>query len=148
MDPELRAGLQSHLPQMLSKEDLAQYRSMLLDMVAAIPKPASEAMARVKFQKLQVPGIESGADVTVLVYIPDGKVEALLPAILHVHGGGFVSGTAVMSDRNSRSYAVEMNCAVVLVDYRLAPETAFPGPLYDCQDAGTADGPAGRRPGA
>jgi len=54
---------------------------------------------------------------------------------LHVHGGGFVSGSADMSDPNSRSYAVEMNCVVVSVDYRLAPETPFPGPVEDCYAA-------------
>jgi triacylglycerol lipase len=55
--------------------------------------------------------------------------------MLHVHGGGFVSGNADMSDPNSRSYAVEMNCVVVSVDYRLAPDTPYPGPLEDCYAA-------------
>ena len=46
-----------------------------------------------------------------------------------------MSGSADMSDPNSRSYAVDMNCVVVSVDYRLAPETPFPGPVEDCYAA-------------
>ncbi len=135
VDPELSVGLDAHLPQTLSSETLPQYRSMLFAMVAAIPKPSSEAMQKVRFEERQVPGYKAGPDVRVLVYAPGDRTEEPLPAILHIHGGGFVSGSADMSDPNSRSYAVDMNCVVVSVDYRLAPETAFPGPLEDCYAA-------------
>ena len=135
VDPELSAGLQAHLPETLSAETLAQYRSMLFAMVAAIPKPTSEALKNVRLDDRRIPGPKGSPDVRVLVYTPGDRTEAALPAILHIHGGGFVSGSADMSDPNSRAYAVDMNCVVVSVDYRLAPETSFPGPVEDCYAA-------------
>ncbi|WP_254514577.1 alpha/beta hydrolase [Novosphingobium sp. G106] len=136
VDPELSVGLDANMPQQkLDAETLPQYRQMLLDMVAAIPKPTSEAMLNVGRADRRIPGPEGAPDVNVLVYTPGDRGEDLLPAILHIHGGGFVSGSAAMSDPNSRSYSAEMNCVVVSVDYRLAPETPFPGPLEDCYAA-------------
>lgn len=134
VDPELEAGLQSHLPSTLDGETLGQYRSMLFDMVAAIPKVMTEEMAAVRFEDRKIPGLEGEPDVRVLIYAP-AKAATPLPAILHIHGGGFVSGSADMSDPNSRAYAVDMDCVVVSVDYRLSPETAYPGPLRDCYAA-------------
>ena len=136
VDPELAVGLDTNMPAYkLDAETLPTYRQMLLDMVAAIPKPTSEAMINVRRDERLVPGPEGSPDVRVLVYTPGDKGDAILPAMLHIHGGGFVSGSADMSDPNSRSYAVEMNCVVVSVDYRLAPETPFPGPVEDCYAA-------------
>jgi acetyl esterase/lipase len=136
VDPELAIGLDVNMPaQKLDTETLPQYRQMLLDMVAAIPKPTSEAMQNVRCEERLVPGPEGAPKVRVLVYTPGDRTDTLLPAILHIHGGGFVSGSADMSDPNSRSYAVDMNCVVVSVDYRLAPETSFPGPVEDCYAA-------------
>ncbi len=136
VDPELAAGLDTNMPAYkLDAETLPTYRQMLLDMVAAIPKPTSEAIINVRRDERFVPGPDGSPDVRVLVYTPGDKGDAILPAILHIHGGGFVSGSADMSDPNSRSYAVEMNCVVVSVDYRLAPETPFPGPVEDCYAA-------------
>ena len=136
VDPELAAGLDTNMPaQRLDAGTLPQYRQMLLDMVAAIPKPTSQALQDVKREVRQVPGPQGAPEVRVLIYTPGDRGTAPLPVILHIHGGGFVSGSADMSDPNSRSYAVEMDCVVISVDYRLAPETPFPGPVEDCYAA-------------
>ena len=136
VDPELAVGLDTNMPaQRLDLETLPRYRQMLIDMVAAIPKPTSEAMQNVRREVRHVPGPQGAPDVRVLIYTPGNRGADPLPAILHIHGGGFVSGSADMSDPNSRSYAVDMECVVVSLDYRLAPETPFPGPLEDCYAA-------------
>ena len=54
------------------------------------------------------------------------------PAIFHIHGGGFVSGTAEMCDGLNWRCAQDHGAVVVSVDFRLAPETPFPGGLEDC----------------
>ncbi len=136
VDPELAIGLDTNMPAYkLDAETLPTYRQMLLEMVAAIPKPTSEAMINVRREDRLVPGLEGAPDVCVLVYTPGDRGTEPLPVMLHIHGGGFVSGSADMSDPNSRSFAVEMNCVVVSVDYRLAPETPYPGPVEDCYAA-------------
>lgn len=58
-----------------------------------------------------------------------------LPAILYLHGGGFVLGRPEMADDYLADLADELQVLIVAVDYRLAPEQAFPGPLEDCYAA-------------
>ncbi|MFI1213014.1 alpha/beta hydrolase [Streptomyces sp. NPDC020802] len=61
--------------------------------------------------------------------------EELRPALLWIHGGGFVFGTAAQDDDLCRRFARELGITVAAVDYRLAPEHPFPTPLHDCYDA-------------
>lgn len=58
-----------------------------------------------------------------------------VPALLWIHGGGYVMGTAVQDDAVCRRFADELGIIVAAVDYRLAPEHRFPVPLHDCHDA-------------
>lgn len=53
------------------------------------------------------------------------------PALLHIHGGGYILGSAEGSAPMLQRYASEAECVVVTVEYRLAPETPFPGSLED-----------------
>jgi acetyl esterase/lipase len=53
------------------------------------------------------------------------------PAILHIHGGGFVAGTAAEAVPPLQQLALDHDCVIVTVEYRLAPETRFPGSLED-----------------
>ncbi len=51
--------------------------------------------------------------------------------ILHIHGGGHLFGSPEQSLSLTSATALRQNCVVVSVDYRLAPETVFPGSLED-----------------
>lgn len=53
------------------------------------------------------------------------------PLLVFFHGGGFMLGTLALYDTACRRLAVQGNCAVLSVDYRLAPETQFPGAVLD-----------------
>jgi acetyl esterase/lipase len=57
------------------------------------------------------------------------------PALLWIHGGGYVMGTAAQDDAVCRRFADELGIIVAAVEYRLAPEHPFPVPLHDCHDA-------------
>jgi acetyl esterase/lipase len=57
------------------------------------------------------------------------------PAMLWIHGGGMVMGTAVQDDAICRRFSEDLGITVAAVDYRLAPEHPFPVPLHDCYDA-------------
>jgi acetyl esterase/lipase len=82
-----------------------------------------------------VPGPEGAADVRVLIYSPPGGTTAPKPGYLHIHGGGYIMGTPEMMDLQNKATVREIGCVVVSVDYRLAPETPYPGPVEDCYAA-------------
>lgn len=50
-----------------------------------------------------------------------------------VHGGGFFMGAPEMDDRDNAEIAKRARCAIVSVDYRLAPEHAYPAGPDDCE---------------
>lgn len=54
------------------------------------------------------------------------------PAVLYFHGGGFVVGTLNGVDDVCRSLCAEVDCVVISVDYRRAPEHVFPAAADDC----------------
>jgi acetyl esterase/lipase len=58
-----------------------------------------------------------------------------LPAVLWIHGGGYVLGSARVEDRKARRMARDLDALVASVDYRLAPEYPFPCALDDCYAA-------------
>jgi len=56
-------------------------------------------------------------------------------AILNLHGGGFVAGTAQREDGAMRTLASALDAVILTIDYRLAPETPYPGALHDAVTA-------------
>lgn len=54
--------------------------------------------------------------------------------IVYLHGGGWVVGSVVDFDALARMLCHDSDCAVLLLDYRLAPEHAFPAGLHDAID--------------
>ena len=75
-----------------------------------------------------------GSRIRVLHYAPS-DARGDLPALLHIHGGGYVMGVPEMVDQQSKAFVRSLGCAVFSVDYRVAPETAFPGAVEDCHAA-------------
>ncbi|MFF2145659.1 alpha/beta hydrolase [Kitasatospora sp. NPDC058190] len=73
--------------------------------------------------------------------LPSGvRVRTFVPeyvegVYLHIHGGGWVFGSADGQDEKLWSLATEARLAVVSVDYRLAPEYPFPAGPDDCEAA-------------
>jgi acetyl esterase/lipase len=69
--------------------------------------------------------------------------------LLYIHGGGFVSGSGGYYLRMAAQISAAAKCAVLLPDYRLAPEHPFPAGLDDCvraHDWILANGPVGQSP--
>ena len=54
------------------------------------------------------------------------------PALIFYHGGGHVSGSLESHRNLCRQLSHDVNCAVLAVDYRLAPENKFPIGINDC----------------
>lgn len=74
------------------------------------------------------------SDVAVRVHRPRGSAPPG-PALLWIHGGGTVMGSAAQEDRFCRKLANFTDVAVVAVDHRLAPEHPYSAPLEDCYTA-------------
>lgn len=133
VDPELLPMLEQWPPFALSREVLPAMRSgrSLMEGEGAPPPlpPDVEVLER------RVPGPSGAPEVRVLVYRPMRASPGALPALLHIHGGGYILGSADMGDVSNRWLASRVGCVIVSVDYRLAPETPFPGPVEDCYAA-------------
>ena len=76
---------------------------------------------------LEIPG--PGGSIRLRLYHPGGGT---LPVLLYLHGGGFIWGDLESHDGLCRMLARRAACAVVAVDYRLAPGHPYPAPLDDC----------------
>jgi len=63
---------------------------------------------------------------------PKGKENQTLPVIIYYHGGGFICPLDVMMLNNGSFYAKELNCHVLLPEYRLAPDFSAKDMLTDC----------------
>jgi acetyl esterase/lipase len=69
----------------------------------------------------------------VRVYRPRGPTPP--PVVVYCHGGGWVVGGIDTHDATTSALAARSGCAVVSVEYRLAPEHPFPAGLEDCYGA-------------
>jgi acetyl esterase len=69
------------------------------------------------------------------VFWPAGLARGAAPGLLYLHGGGFVIGSVETHARAAALLAEAAGCAVISLDYRLAPEHPFPAGLQDCLGA-------------
>jgi acetyl esterase/lipase len=107
----------------LSDEMLAAIRAPFTGDRPAAP-PLTPAQASVRCEQRFVPGPAGAPEVRVLVYTPPGG-EGRRPAICHMHGGGMILGMPEINDGGNRALALDHDCVIVSVDYRLAPETRW-----------------------
>ncbi len=104
----------------------AMVREAAKQMLPPITPPPIQAV-----RNIEVKG--PAGPLRVRLYYPSGADN--LPLLVFYHGGGFVLCDLDSHDMLCRALANESGCAVASVDYRLAPEVKFPGPLEDCYAA-------------
>ena len=131
VDPELLPLLAQWPAMPLSRALLPEIRGGSMPLPAEPPPLPPD----VEVSERRVPGPAGAPDVRVLVYRPTRTAPEGWPALLHIHGGGYILGAPEMSDVGNRWLASRVGCVIVSVDYRLAPETPFPGPVEDCYAA-------------
>ncbi|MFE6488600.1 alpha/beta hydrolase [Streptomyces sp. NPDC057757] len=111
-------------------EDVAERRRRRQELAAHSPKAA--APHDVDIRDVSIPSTtDAQPAVQVRVYRPHGHGPAM-PCVLYIHGGGMVSGSVADDDGKAVELARATDSVVVSVDYRLAPENAYPAALDDC----------------
>ena len=96
-----------------------------------VPPERADAVARVRDRAIGAPDGEG--EVPIRIYEPDGTESR--PAVVYFHGGGWVVGSIDSHDPLCRALANAAGVVVVSVDYRLAPEHAFPAAAEDAYAA-------------
>jgi acetyl esterase/lipase len=105
--------------------------------------PPYEPSGTVTIEEHVVPADDDEPALTIRVHRPNERPgesgassgDADLPCIVWMHGGGLVMGTAAGADAQFDTWCARHRMVAVSVEYRLAPETPYPGPLEDCYRA-------------
>ena len=129
LDPKLRAFLE--IPGM---QLAAPPPEVSVDMVREAVKQLRPQMTPPPVHQtrdITVPG--PAGDLRVRLYYPSSTPG--LPLVVFYHGGGWALGDLDGHDILCRTLTNESGCVIASVDYRLAPEAKFPGPLEDCYAA-------------
>lgn len=129
VDPQLLPLLDLIPPPNLTHETLPALRARPV-MFQVNPRDVE----RTDLTVMNIPGPAGAPQVEVLFYRPRG-LTGPAPCILHIHGGGYVTGSAQSMEAAHRRLAADLSCCIASVNYRLAPETTFPGPVEDCYAA-------------
>jgi acetyl esterase/lipase len=114
-----------------ARHGLEDFRSVMLEGIGALLTPVP-----VEFETRTIPGPSGAPEIRALIHRPDTeRGDAAIPAILYLHGGGMIAGTAEMMAGAHRRLAQETGAVVFAPNYRLAPEAPFPAGLEDCYAA-------------
>src|SRR5262249_57545850 len=103
----------------IKRHDTAGGRRMM-DELAAAHMAKAPAIEGVSTKDRQVPGPAGAPDVFVRIYQPTDRPDTL-PALLWIHGGGYVLGSVERDDLLAKHLARVGQCVVASVEYRLAP---------------------------
>lgn len=123
VDPELVEAL-SVWPDMVIDADV-----MAMMRAAEVPDTSLPAPAPALVERI-LPGPADNPRLRVLIADPAPGGTGR-PAVLHIHGGGYIFGTPEMSAGFIQTMAMNIGGPVVSVDYRLAPETRYDGSIAD-----------------
>jgi acetyl esterase/lipase len=118
-----------------------------LKLVPPLPYDVEPAVARAQMEEslarrpvmTPLPRVEDrtipgpDGDIPVRIYAPSDAPG--LPVVVFFHGGGFCIGSITSHDPVARKLAEQVDCVVVSVDYRLAPEHRYPAAFEDCYAA-------------
>ena len=120
LHPDIAKGLVSIAFPVIDADSLPMMRGFVM--------PAEDLSDAVERTEIVV---STNPHVVIRVHRPKGITDAL-PCLYSMHGGGYVIGSAAMDDVRFDRFCPKYPCIGVSVEYRLAPETPYPGPLDDC----------------
>jgi len=116
--PELRAGVRRMPPLPLGSRTGRWLLRRLLGRLRPVTVPG----VRIEVRQTHAQPVR--------IYLPERRDRR--GALLWIHGGGYLLGTAAQDDRFCAETAAQLGIVVVSADYRMAPEHPFPAPSDDC----------------
>ncbi|MFD6141581.1 alpha/beta hydrolase [Promicromonospora sp. NPDC060271] len=123
VDPQLRQGYRIMRQAPVGNPLLLKLANRLMGLLPDAKAPEGMTLEKIPW----------GDAAGLRVYTPEGGGSGA--ALLWIHGGGLVLGSAVQDDHRCFATAQELDVVVVSAEYRLAPQHPFPLPLDDCLDA-------------
>lgn len=124
VNQDLRPFLEVFPPLSLNAQTLQTIRDM--------PEAETPSHDDIILTERFIKGPSDNPDLRILMLDPRmGGDKTPCPVLVHMHGGGFVLGTADNSIAALLNYARAAQCVIVTVDYRLAPETIFERSVED-----------------
>lgn len=126
LDPELLPLVEAMPALDFSQASIERIREMLSAQLQSADASA-QGVVREEISFIS----QDGTTVSGLLYKP-ATAAASIPGYLHIHGGGYVLGSALMADAQNVSLVAALGIVVLSVEYRLAPEYPIPAPLEDC----------------
>jgi acetyl esterase/lipase len=125
-NPEIPGGPEH----VVSPEELSLILPELRRCWAADTSHVPACALQAKIEEQFIDGPAESPPVRIFIVRPPHRKSAR-PAILHMHGGGFIVGNGAEYLPVLQAQSMALDCVIVSVDYRLAPETPFPGSLED-----------------
>jgi acetyl esterase/lipase len=137
VDPTLRDGLAMY--EMLG---LAEHQRLDGEVIQTLRAQGDEAAAALL---ATIPRDERVSRQDHLIQTPEGDLlvrayrpresTGVLPALIWLHGGGMMFGSIEIDGPTCEGYAIDLDCLVLSVQYRLAPEFPYPAAVDDCYAA-------------
>lgn len=126
IDPELKPALEMLPFELITRDNIMQVRETL----AAMNESMGRAPTDVSISQ-RVISTRDG-ETTLYIFKPE-NVPKNNPALLWIHGGGYIMGDG--NDVMAAAMAERCGCTVISVNYRIAPEHPFPAGPEDCHAA-------------
>jgi len=138
IDPQMRPQLERFLQFVGPRgfhgiADLAKRRACFEEVMALAAARGPDA-SRVTRYDVGIARDAGKADLAVRVYRP-ANIQGVLPGLMYLHGGGMIMGSIAADDGFAAALSEAAGCAVVSVEYGLAPESSGLKPVEDCYDA-------------
>lgn len=132
VDKDLKPFLEQVAPIIgdIDTDDIPSVRARQLALTEQTRQMLGDSAA-VSEARQVVSGINGAPDLSVVVFSPS-KPSSSMPAVLWIHGGGMIIGSADQDTAWCRQMVESLGAVVVSVEYRLAPESPYPAPLDDC----------------
>ena len=134
LDPDLNEAAEQMLAliggETVTLEGIPEFRAKL-DAVLEQARAEIPPNENVVVGDHEFPSLDGEAELRARVYRPADQ-DGVLPCFYHIHGGGMIIGSIDGEEPQMGVFVEGVNCVVVSVDYRLAPEHPHPAPVEDC----------------